>query len=80
MLSIFQKKKARGEVTTLKVEGMHCSSCVMNIDGVLEDMEGVYDASTSYKKSNVKVDYDSKKVSIKQLTKIIESAGYQVIS
>ena len=34
----------------LKIKGMHCTSCAMNIDGELEDTKGVKEANTSYAK------------------------------
>ena len=34
----------------LQIQGMHCSSCAMNIDFDLEDLDGVKSAKTSYAK------------------------------
>ena len=47
MLNLF-KSKPKGEQVTLKITGMHCPSCAMNIDGALEDTAGVIEAETSY--------------------------------
>lgn len=77
MLGIF-KNKPKGEEITLKIEGMHCTSCAMNIDGELEDLPGVHEASTSYAKSATKIKYDSVKVKKDQLLAAIKKAGYQV--
>lgn len=79
MMKIFTKQPM-GEKLTLKIEGMHCSSCAMNIDGTLEDTDGVIRANTSYAKSKVDVVYDVKKVSPLKLMKIIEDQGYTVLS
>ena len=59
-----------------KIEGMHCTSCAMNIDGELEDTEGVKSASTNFAKGIVEVEYDPKKLSEEKIIKIIKSAGY----
>jgi len=75
MFGLLQSKPA-GEEVTFKIEGMHCTSCAMNIDGELEDTEGVIDVSTSYAKSVTKVLYDPKKVKKNTLVKAIKSAGY----
>ena len=64
VLSNHLKSKPKGEQIILKIEGMHCVSCAMNVDGELEDLEGVASASTSYAKSEVKVVYDSEKVGL----------------
>lgn len=71
-------KKPKGDEATFKIEGMHCSSCAMNIDGKLEDTEGVFEATTSYAKAQTKVVFDPEKVSPAQIKKVIKKAGYTV--
>jgi copper chaperone CopZ len=76
----FLKKTApikKGEVVTFKIEGMHCPSCAMNIDGVLEDQIGVIEAKTSYQKGVTKVVYDQKKVNAGTLSRLISQTGYK---
>lgn len=63
----------------LKIEGMHCTSCAMNIDGELEDTEGVKEASTSYAKQVTEVTFDLEKVDEEQILHIIEKVGYRAI-
>lgn len=63
----------------LKIDGMHCNSCSMNIDGDLEDLDGVISATTSYKRQESKIEYDSSKVDVAQIKKVIENLGYKVI-
>ena len=59
-----------------KIVGMHCTSCAMNVDGELEDTEGVKSASTNFAKGMVEVEYDSTKLSDKDIIKSIKTAGY----
>ncbi len=56
-----------------KIEGMHCTSCAMNIDGELEDTEGVKESSTSYAKQVAEVTFDERLVSADQLIAIIRN-------
>lgn len=80
MFKIFgHKKQPKGEVITLKLDGMHCSSCSLNIDGELEDTEGVLSVKTSYPKSETTVEYDSHIVKLPAIKKVIESLGYKVV-
>lgn len=72
------KSKPKGETIEFKIEGMHCTSCAMNIDGELEDVSGVLKAQTSYAKSLTTVTYDSEKVSLQKLIKVINNVGYKV--
>lgn len=78
MFNLF-KKKPIGEIITLKLSGLHCVSCSLNIDGALEDTPGVISSSTSYAKQETKINYDPQKVALPALHKIIESLGYQVL-
>jgi copper chaperone CopZ len=59
-----------------KIEGMHCVSCAMNIDGELEDTKGVKSASINFAKGIVEVEYDPAKLSEEKIIKTIKSSGY----
>jgi Cu+-exporting ATPase len=77
MFQFFRKPKT-GSTVTFKINGMHCTSCSMNIDGELEDADGVFSASTNYAQAKTKINFDEKKISKDQLRKIIEDLDYQV--
>lgn len=57
----------------LKIIGMHCTSCAMNIDGDLEDTEGVKESKTNYAKQVTEVTFDPEKVSINKLISVIRN-------
>ena len=59
-----------------KITGMHCTSCAMNIDGELEDTDGVKEAKTNYAKAETQVEFDAEKVSMKEMITAIKKAGY----
>jgi copper chaperone CopZ len=60
------------------IEGMHCSSCAMNIDFGLEDINGVKSATTSYAKQECVVEFDPEFVNQKKLTDEVGLIGYKV--
>ncbi len=62
-----------------RIQGMHCVGCAMTIDGALEDLPGVKEATTSYAKQVVDVHYDDKQVTEQQLITAVREAGYQVV-
>lgn len=78
MFNLF-KQKPMGTTITLKLSGLHCSSCSLNIDAELEDLPGVISTSTSYAKQESTITYDPNLVSPTQFTATIESLGYKVI-
>lgn len=79
MFNIFKKKPA-GEKITLKISGLHCASCSLNIDGELEEISGVISSNTSYATQETVVVYDPKLVKPSSFIKIIEKLGYKVIN
>lgn len=60
----------------LKIEGMHCTSCAMNIDFDLEDLDGIRSAKTSYAKQTSEVEFDEEKIHLPQIIKQIKETGY----
>lgn len=62
---------------TLQISGMHCTSCALNIDFELEDIEGVQDSSTNYAHQETTITYNSEKITIEQIITIIEKLKYQ---
>ncbi len=62
----------------LRIEGMHCASCAMNIDGDLEDLvKGVKSAQTNYAREECEVEFDEEQVGITQIVNRIKATGYQ---
>ena len=55
---------------------MHCTSCAMNIDGELEDTEGVKESNTNYAKQHTEVEFDEGKINLQKIVSIIKSVGY----
>ncbi len=60
----------------LKIEGIHCVSCAMNIDFDLEDMEGIKSAKTNYAKQESEIEFDAEKVEVKIILEQIKKTGY----
>lgn len=60
----------------LKIEGMHCSSCALNIDFDLEDIKGVKSAKTSYASQVTEVEFDPEKVNDQEILETVKKTGY----
>jgi Cu+-exporting ATPase len=61
----------------LKIDGMHCTSCAMNIDFDLEDVAGVKNVKTNYAKQESEVEFDEEEVKEEEIIKTIEKTGYK---
>lgn len=60
---------------TLQIQGMHCASCAMNIDGELEDL-GVIRSHTQYARSETVVEFEQP-ITVARIQKTIENLGYK---
>lgn len=72
-----KKEKQSGEKVTLQINGMHCVSCGMNIDGALEDLEGVVSAETNFAQSKTHVQFDTSKITIAVIKSTVAAIGYE---
>lgn len=62
---------------TFKVDGMHCSSCAMVIEGELEDC-GADKARCSFARQTLEVEFDEKKLDGEKIKNIVKLAGYNL--
>lgn len=65
------------QTKTYLISGMHCTSCAFNIDGELEDTEGVREAITHYAKQETRVTFDDEKITAEGIVGIIKKVGYE---
>lgn len=61
---------------TFAVEGMHCASCTLLIDEVLEDLDGVHRSTTKLRKRLTVVDVDLTACTPEGIVMAIVEAGY----
>ena len=62
--------------TTLTVTGMHCGSCGLLIDEVMEDLPGVQSSTTDVKAGRTTVEHDDT-VGVDAMLAAVTGAGYQ---
>lgn len=62
---------------TFKLDGLHCTSCAVLIEGDLED-SGVR-ASCHYAKETMDVEFDPSKTTEADIKKTIAKNGYRVV-
>ena len=65
------------KTVALKIPGMHCVSCAINIDFELEDLEGVKEATTNYAKQQTIITYDPEITSVKKIKDIFKKLDYE---
>ena len=64
--------------TELKVDGMHCASCVARIEKGLKDLPGVVDVHVNLADQHVRLEYIQDAVERDQIVRRIRDVGYEV--
>ena len=63
---------------TLKIEGMHCASCVSAVQQSLEELDGVREAGVNLATESAKVTYTGD-LTLQDFEKAVERAGYELL-
>lgn len=64
---------------TLKLNGMHCASCVMNVENFLIRLDGIFDVKADLTSQTACINYDKTKVTVKDMEEVINSLGFEVL-
>ncbi len=64
---------------TIRIQGMHCASCTMNVENFLIRLDGIYDVKADLTSQSAKIRYDSAKVSLDEIEKVIDSLGFELL-
>ncbi len=62
---------------TLKIQGMSCQHCVMNVKKAVDRIEGVNSSAVSI--GSAKIEYDESKTNKEAIAQAVQNAGYKVI-
>ena len=63
----------------IPIQGMHCASCVQNIEKALLRTRGVTKAAVNLATEKARVEYIPSEMSLKEIKEVIEQAGYRVL-
>lgn len=64
---------------TLKLNGIHCASCVMNVENFLIRLDGIFDVKADLTSQTARINYDKTKVTVKDMEEVINSLGFEVL-
>lgn len=62
-----------------QIKGMTCSGCEGHVKHAVNQLEGVIEASASYKDGKAVISYDASKTSPEKIKEAINSTGYKVV-
>jgi copper chaperone len=61
-----------------KIPDMHCANCVMRLESLEDELEGVRSITASYHKLTFEIEYDECVIAEDTIKKAIVKLGYQV--
>ena len=61
----------------LKIGGMTCSACSSGLEKYLNKQDGVVRANVNLVMNNASIEYDDKKLSLKDIEKFVDKAGFE---
>ncbi len=71
---------AAGRSLTLRIDGMHCASCVGRVERALKGVPGVADASVNLALQQARVQLENGEAPLEALHQAVRAAGYEVVS
>lgn len=71
--------KLHTDEVTLKLNGMHCASCVMNVENFLIRLDGIFDVKADLTSQTAYINYDKTKTDINDMEEVINSLGFEVL-
>ena len=67
-----------GEATvTIPVKGMTCFACTITVEGSLEDLDGVREATANVQGKSVTVNFNPSAVTVKEMVEALNETGYR---
>ncbi len=69
-------EKRRAE---LKISGMHCASCALNLERAFQGRDDIYDARVNFATGTATVEYDPERATLADLEQVVSGAGYAVV-
>ena len=67
------------EEVTIQIDGMHCASCVNNVERFLPRVDGVIEANANLSNQKVTIQYYRDMLDLKEIKKTIEMLGFEYL-
>ena len=64
---------------TLRIDGMHCASCTMNVENFLIRLDGIFDVKADLTSGTARIRYDKSKVTIDDMEAVINNLGFELL-
>ncbi len=62
-----------------RVPSIHCTACVMRLEGIEDELVGITRITASYRTQQMEVEYNEWQVSEAQIIAVVKQHGYDAI-
>ena len=62
-----------------RIPDMHCSACVMRLEGIEDELKGVKQVTASYRKQQMEVEYNEAVVTAQEIIAAVKRCGYEAL-
>jgi len=62
-----------------RIPDMHCSACVIHLEGIEDEVTGIKRINASYRTQQMEVEYDETQVTEQQIILAAQAHGYQAV-
>ncbi len=73
-----QREEIEMKRLNLKVDGITCSGCAVDVESVLKNADGISGAEASYADGTVSVDYHPDEINEKQVLDLVKKLGLKI--
>ena len=63
---------------TFTIPNMHCPACVMHLEELEDELEGVLSVKANYKKQRMDVEYDEDQINEQTIRAAVKELGYEI--
>ena len=64
---------------TIRIGGMHCASCTMNVENYLIRLDGIFDVKADLTSQSATIRYDKSKVEISEIEEVLNKLGFELL-
>jgi len=64
--------------STFNIPNMFCPACVMHLEGLEDELDGILSIKASYQKQRMDVEFDEKRISEQSIRAAVAGLGYQI--
>ncbi len=61
----------------LKIQGMHCASCVVKIENSLKKEKGIFKVAVNFASEKANIEYNPAEISLDRIKEVIKGLGYE---